>query len=520
MIVLHPAQAGVAARYGFRRRMPRALAALAAAGAVLGAASAARAVETPDEVEVYTDCNFSGVVARLRPGDYDLAQLQAAGLANDTLSAVRVPPGYKVTLFEHFRFGGRTATLTNDTGCLLSQQFNDLASSLKITRTADMQVNSVAGPVGGADVAALPDGRFVVAWSNSRTGKVSARTFDAQGAPLTSEFEIGGGGGVVRAAPIGLDIAFVWDGCPGRGVCVRLFNAAGRSLTQAEAVQTTAGFSARPGIAVLPDRRFVVAWEWREPMFITNDPRDWDIYARIYDERGYSLGPDTLVTEEAGSYLDNTQILQRDLALAPLSTEYGYVIFWGEEKRRPWRPAYGFPISRAVKHRAYNLSIGPNAPGGPVGTLAEISLDDGMALYAGRTAAGRGGATWFAGLLGTPDVVLASMDAQGIAGPSIPLASPGPGATIVDPDIAQHIDTAGLVVFTETRVVDVGDTAIRGRLFKPGGAAERSVFLINTTLSGRQSAPAVAPLPAGYVVVWIDSQPGQPSSVRARIVNP
>jgi len=51
----------------------------------------------------YTGCSFTGVIATLSAGKYDLNQI---GLPNDSIQSVKVPKGYKVTLFEHGGFQG------------------------------------------------------------------------------------------------------------------------------------------------------------------------------------------------------------------------------------------------------------------------------------------------------------------------------------------------------------------------------------------------------------------------------
>lgn len=52
---------------------------------------------------------------------------------NDRVSSVKVKSGYKVQLYEHSNYGGRSITLSGDTSSLVSLGFNDLASSLKVT---------------------------------------------------------------------------------------------------------------------------------------------------------------------------------------------------------------------------------------------------------------------------------------------------------------------------------------------------------------------------------------------------
>jgi hypothetical protein len=56
----------------------------------------------------YTGCNFSGIVSTLEAGKYNLNQI---GLPNDTIQSIRVPKGFKVTLYEHADYQGGNAVL-------------------------------------------------------------------------------------------------------------------------------------------------------------------------------------------------------------------------------------------------------------------------------------------------------------------------------------------------------------------------------------------------------------------------
>jgi hypothetical protein len=51
----------------------------------------------------YTGCNFTGIISTLSAGKYDLNQI---GLPNDSIQSVKVPKGFKVTLYEHGGFQG------------------------------------------------------------------------------------------------------------------------------------------------------------------------------------------------------------------------------------------------------------------------------------------------------------------------------------------------------------------------------------------------------------------------------
>jgi hypothetical protein len=89
-------------------------------------------------VTLYVDCNYSGQAKALAPGAY--RWLPDVGFPNDALSAVRVPLGRTITIFENSNFGGRSLTIKRDEPCFLQNQpwfldgwWNDKASSVIIS---------------------------------------------------------------------------------------------------------------------------------------------------------------------------------------------------------------------------------------------------------------------------------------------------------------------------------------------------------------------------------------------------
>ena len=83
----------------------------------------------------YGDINYGGSAVTLGVGNYDLPQLQAAGIANDSISSIRVPSGYTVVAFQHSGFAGTQWTFTADNPNMINTGNNDAISSLRITRT-------------------------------------------------------------------------------------------------------------------------------------------------------------------------------------------------------------------------------------------------------------------------------------------------------------------------------------------------------------------------------------------------
>ena len=79
---------------------------------------------------IYQHTDHWGWSADLEVGSYTLAQLVAAGAANDDLSSIKVAPGYIVTLYEDDNFQGATLVKTADDATLVDDSWNDRASSL------------------------------------------------------------------------------------------------------------------------------------------------------------------------------------------------------------------------------------------------------------------------------------------------------------------------------------------------------------------------------------------------------
>ncbi|MCR4651125.1 MAG: RICIN domain-containing protein [Lachnospiraceae bacterium] len=85
------------------------------------------------DIYIYQDINYGGRSASLGLGNYNLASLQAKGFRNDDLSSIKVPFGYKVTLYADDNFTGRTKVVTSDTNWI-GNDFNDAVSSIKVEK--------------------------------------------------------------------------------------------------------------------------------------------------------------------------------------------------------------------------------------------------------------------------------------------------------------------------------------------------------------------------------------------------
>ncbi|GHJ43029.1 hypothetical protein Cs7R123_03710 [Catellatospora sp. TT07R-123] len=138
----------------------------------------------------YGDANYAGTGSTLAVGNYDLAQLQAAGIANDSVSSIRVPSGYTVTGYADAGFAGTAWTFTADNPNLVSTGNNDAISSLRVTTTGAT----------GTSLRARVNSRYVTAGS-------SPLIADAGTADTAQRFDVidlGGGNIALRAKSNGM----------------------------------------------------------------------------------------------------------------------------------------------------------------------------------------------------------------------------------------------------------------------------------------------------------------------------
>jgi hypothetical protein len=89
----------------------------------------------------YTAPMFQGFAWEItEPGGYDL--WKGFGLPNDSICSVRVKPGYKVTVYEHSEFGGKSVDFDEDMPEL--GEVSRWASSLKVERAGEADEGTVS----------------------------------------------------------------------------------------------------------------------------------------------------------------------------------------------------------------------------------------------------------------------------------------------------------------------------------------------------------------------------------------
>lgn len=88
-----------------------------------------------DPVVLCQHCDYQGYSIAIREsGKYNLTALRRLGFQNDDISSIKVPHGWKVTIFEHDNFSGKYLVLNTDNKCLVTNGFNDVLSSMIVER--------------------------------------------------------------------------------------------------------------------------------------------------------------------------------------------------------------------------------------------------------------------------------------------------------------------------------------------------------------------------------------------------
>jgi|GEM_PF-1731817 hypothetical protein len=110
-------------------------------------------------VTLYQD-DFAGPSKSLPAGRYDYANM---GIGNNSLSSIRIPRGFRVTLYEHAAFEGRTLELRRDahTDLLIANNFNDVATSMVVEQIppSDLVVTLFRDSYSGVSLTVTP-GRY------------------------------------------------------------------------------------------------------------------------------------------------------------------------------------------------------------------------------------------------------------------------------------------------------------------------------------------------------------------------
>ncbi len=94
-----------------------------------------------DTISIFSECNFKGLGFRLRAGKYLASDFEKLGMPNNSISSLRIPRGFVVTVYENDFFRGDAKVLQADDSCLIGDQLNDKISSMVVESVAATSAN-------------------------------------------------------------------------------------------------------------------------------------------------------------------------------------------------------------------------------------------------------------------------------------------------------------------------------------------------------------------------------------------
>jgi serralysin len=312
---------------------------------------------------------------------------------------------------------------------------------------ADFPVNTTAvGTQKTPAIATLGDDHFVVVWGNDLS-VIRAQVFNLDGSKFGAEIEIGAGFPTEMPAVWALDperFVVAWRGGGGVEIDAQIFHADGSAAGPQFTVRPpSGGVDQLPAITTLPDGRFVVSWTDDHNLLDDTQPTGSVILAQIFNPDGSKSG-DYFVVNTIG------QFLQRDPTIATL-TNGRFVIAWDDLSGTD-------DSSAAVRAQMFNAD----------GTRFGVEF-------------------------------LVNTNAAGFQ---------------IESAVTALADGRFVIAWTDT-LASLGDAdgGIHAQVFNSDGTRSGAEFLVNTTLAGQQRTPATTVLPDGrFVVSWSDS-----GEVRAQI---
>ena len=97
-------------------------------------------VNDSQPVTVYQHVNFGGSSLSVGEGDVTFGALRTSSVGNDRISSIEIAPGYVVFACQHGGFGGRCETFTGSVSNLRGINFNDVISSLRVSKVTTLPV--------------------------------------------------------------------------------------------------------------------------------------------------------------------------------------------------------------------------------------------------------------------------------------------------------------------------------------------------------------------------------------------
>ena len=388
--------------------------------------------------------------------------------------------------------------------------------SVVLTAGAEFSINTeTAFNQTAPEIAALPDGGYIIVWGtldpaqDGSDSAIKAQRFDADGNPVGSEFLVNSEALDAQYTP---DVAAFPDGSfvvcwvnndvaqdgDGNAVKARLFDANGDPMGPEFLVNTqTLLWQDQPRVTVLENGNFVISW---------SDWNGFDTKAQIFGPDGQKIGGEIKVNTNVSGTQDSGDIVALEGG--------GFVVTWrttntatdgsGTAVMARVFDSSGvggaeFVVNSAKADNQYMSSVTALADGGFV--VVWHTLD--------TTQDGSSGA-----------VKAQMFDASGARVGSEFLVNSESVNSQREPMVTALADGGFVVVWSTLDTLQDGSgMALKGQYFDASGRPLGEEFLVNSLTGGSQFLPSVATLADGSVLVaWAsESGDGNGYAVRGRV---
>ncbi|MGB2697002.1 MAG: hypothetical protein WBD28_03975, partial [Candidatus Zixiibacteriota bacterium] len=307
--------------------------------------------QTSPSVAVFKDGSFVLVWQDERNGDWDVhaQKLDSSGVTIGTNFQIPQESEFSDQLYPDVARWGDSSFIViwveDGEGNIYAQRFNPnlTTNGSRIT----VNDNQISTPDLKPDLAAFPDGGFVVAWQGINGGlNIYARRFDSAGSPTGSSFKVNDGASVLPELPsVAVDTSgafvVVWNDYrdEDKDIYFKRYDASGNPIGTDIIANTDAGTEVQyqPKVTLGKDKDFMITW-------IDLRNVNEDIYARLFSWDG---------TAKTGDQKVNTGV---DLQIDPdigADSSGKFIIAWADYRK-------DLPAVYMQRYDTDGNNLGPN----------------------------------------------------------------------------------------------------------------------------------------------------------------
>ena len=261
------------------------------------------------------------------------------------------------------------------------------------------------------------------------------------------------------------------------GIYLQRYTDAGLAVGGEVLVNSVASTSEiQPTVTATAGGGFAVAWASQHDASAAGS--DYGVYLQRFDSQGARLGGETQVNI-------TTALNQESPAMAELAGG-GFVVSWWSDTAAGTGGIYSRVFAADGSAASGELLVN-TASAGPQSAPAVTGLADGGYLV-----------TWD----GSSGIHAQHFDSHGVALAPEARADAGDAGAIAKPVVAA-LAQGGWVIAWQSAAADGNGLDIHAQRFAADGSAAGAQSIVNTTVAGQQSAPAITAMPGGgYVIGW------------------